>query len=155
MSTFNPELFLQTTHTEAADTVLLPVPEGEFLAVSSPVTAESIRQFDIKRGERAGTKGLAVDVEWTINDDEVKTALGRTPKVRQSLMLDLTPDGNGIDFGRGKNVGLGRLRDALGQNQNGQPWNFSMLGNQVARIKVKHRMHEDKIYAEVTEVTAV
>lgn len=153
MSTFNPELFLQTTHTEAADTVLMPVPEGEFLAVSSPVTADSLRQFDIRRGDRAGTKGMAIDVEWTINEDAVKQALGRTPKVRQSIMLDLTADGNGIDFGRGKNVGLGRLREALGQNQNGQPWNFSMLGNQVARVKVKHRMVDDKIYAEVSEVS--
>jgi hypothetical protein len=151
---FNPETFLNTTHNEAADTSLLPVPEGEFIAVSSPVTAESFRTFDIKRGERAGTKGMAVDIEWTINDDEVKSALGRTPKVRQSIMIDTTADGNGIDFGKGKNVGLGRLRQALNQNQNGQPWSFAMLGNQVAKVKVKHRMHEDKIFAEVSDVAA-
>jgi len=155
MSTFNPELFLNTTHTEAADTSLLPVPEGEYLAVSSPVTADSLRQFDIRKGDRAGTKGLAVDLEWTINDDVLKAELGRTPKVRQSIMLDLTADGNGIDFGKGKNVGLGRLREALGQNQNGQPWNFAMLGNQVAKVKVKHRMVEDKIYAEVSDTAKV
>jgi hypothetical protein len=152
---FNPETFLGTTHTEAADTSLLPVPEGEYTAVSSPISAESLRQFDIRRGERAGTKGMSLDVEWTVNDEEIKKLLGRTPKVRQSIMLDLTADGNGIDFGKGRNVGLGRLRAALGQNQNGQPWNFSMLGNQVARVKVKHRMVEDKIYAEVSDVAAV
>jgi hypothetical protein len=152
---FNPETFLSTTHTEAADTVLSPVPEGEFVAVSGPITAESLRSFDIKRGDRAGTKGLAVDLEWTINDDAVKNELGRTPKVRQSIMLDLSSDGTAIDFGKGKNVGLGRLRAALNQNQNGQPWNFSMLGNQVARVKVKHRIVDDKIYAEVSDVSAV
>lgn len=152
---FNPETFLSTTHTEAADTSLSPVPEGEFTAVSSPITADSLRQFDIKRGDRAGTKGMALDLEWTINDDAVKAELGRTPKVRQSIMLDLTSDGMGIDFGKGKNVGLGRLRTALGQNQNGQPWNFSMLGNQVAKVKVKHRIVEDKIYAEVSDVAAI
>jgi hypothetical protein len=98
---------------------------------------------------------MSLDVEWTINDEELKKSLGRTPKVRQSIMLDLTADGNGIDFGKGRNIGLGRLRTALGQNQNGQPWNFSMLGNQVARVKVKHRMVEDKIYSEVSDVATI
>jgi hypothetical protein len=149
---FNAETFLNTSHTEAADTSLLPVPEGEYVALSSPVSADSFREFDIKRGERAGQKGYALDLEWTINDEGIKASLGRTPKVRQSIMLDVT-SGGGLDFGKGKNVGLGRVREALGQNQNGQPWSFAMLGSQVAKVKVKHRLYEDKIFAEVGDVT--
>ena len=149
---FNAETFLNTTHTEAADTSLLPVPEGEYVALSSPVTAESFRDFDIKRGERAGQKGYAVDLEWTIDDEKLKAELGRTPKVRQSIMLDVTA-GGGLDFGKGKNVGLGRLREALNQNADGKPWSFAMLGSQVAKIKVKQRLYEDKIFAEVADVT--
>lgn len=150
---FNPELFLNTTVTSSTDTQLLPVPEGEYLALSSPVTADSFRTFDIRKGARAGSKGMALDIEWTINDESLKTELGREPKVRQSLMLDTTSDGTGLDFGKGRNIGLGRLREAFGQNQDGQPWSFAMLGNQVARVKVKHRLVEDKVYAEVSEVT--
>jgi hypothetical protein len=152
---FNPEVFLNTTTTSAADTQLLPVPEGEYTAVSSPVTKDSFRTFDIKRGARAGTKGMSLDLEWTINDEALKAELGREPKVRQSMMLDTTGDGSGLDFGKGRNIGLGRLREALGQNKDGQPWSFAMLGSQVARVKVKHRMVEDKVYAEVSEVSAV
>lgn len=149
---FNAELFLNTTTTAVNDTQLLPVPEGEYTAVSSPVTADSFRSFDIRRGDRAGTKGYALDLEWTINDEAVKAQIGREPKVRQSIMLDMTADGTGLDFGKGRNIGLGRLREALGQNKDGQPWSFAMLGSQVARVKVKHRMVEDKVYAEVNEV---
>ena len=152
---FNPELFLNTTVTETLDTQLIPVPEGEYTAVSSPVSAESFRSFDIKRGDRAGTKGYALDLEWTINDESLKAQIGREPKVRQSLMLDTTADGTGLDFGKGRNIGLGRLREALGQNKDGQPWSFAMLGSQVARVKVKHHLVDDKVYAEVSEVSAV
>jgi hypothetical protein len=150
---FNAEIFLNTQTNQAADTQLIPVPEGEYTALSSSVTADSFRSFDIRRGDRAGQKGYALDLEWTINDEELKRTLGREPKVRQSLMLDMTADGTGLDFGKGRNIGLGRLREALGQNKDGQPWSFAMLGSQVARVKVKHRMVDDKVYAEVGEVT--
>lgn len=155
-STFNAELFLNTQMDEANSTELLAVPEGEYLAVSSPVTAESFRSYDIKKGDRAGTKGYSLDLEWTINDDggALKEYLGREPKVRQGVMLDLNSSG-GLEFGKGRNVGLGQLREALGQNLTGRPWAFSMLGGQVAKIQVKHTLdaNNGKTYVNVTKVT--
>ena len=55
-------------------------------------------------------------------------------------------------MGKGQNVGLGRLREAVGLNSPGQPFAFSMLTGRVAKVVVKHRIHEDKIFAEVKAV---
>jgi hypothetical protein len=152
---FNPEVFLSTQVTEANATELLNVPEGEYVAVSGPVSAESFRSFDIKRGDRAGSKGFAVDLEWTINDESgaLKAFLGRAPKVRHSLNLDIRQDGS-LEFGQGRNVELGRLREALGQNGSGAPWAFSMLGGQVAKISVKHTLDaaSGRTYVNVNKV---
>jgi hypothetical protein len=150
---FNPETLLNTQITEANSTELIPIPEGEYIAVSEPVTAESFKEFDIKRGENAGKKGLNLYISWAINDDsgQLKELIGRPPKARQSIMIDRGP--GGIEMGKGRNVALGKLREALGQNQTGRPWAFSMLGGQVAKIVVKHRIDGANTYAEVVAVT--
>lgn len=154
--TFNPELFLNTTTEDANSTELLSVPEGDYLAVSGPISADNFRTYKINKGDRAGTNGYALDLEWTINDEggALKEYLGRVPKVRQGLMLDIKPDG-GLEFGKGRNVELGRLREALNQNLTGRPWAFSMLGGQVAKIKVKHDLDaaSGRTYVNVKTVT--
>ena len=153
--TFNPEVFANMQHQEANSTEVLLVPEGtDYIGVSDPVTAESFRTFEYKSGERAGQKGVFLDINFTINDEsgQLKEYLNRVPKVKHTIGLDV--EGGNLVFGRGRNVGLGRLREAFGQNQNGRPWSPSMLGGQVARLKVKHRTDKQtgRTFAEVTEV---
>lgn len=156
--TFNPELFLNIQHEEANSTELLPVPDGEYTAVSEPVTEKSFIEYDIKNGERAGSKGLMLKVLWAINDEGgvLKEMLGRSPKVGQTIMLDVKQDGS-LEFGKGRNVELGRLRAALNQNGNGAPWAFSMLGGKVAKIQVKTELNkkDQKSYTNVTKVAAI
>lgn len=156
MQAFNTEQFLNTTHTEASSTELVLVPEGEYIGVSDAIGPDSFRTFDIGKGERAGQQGYSLDVQFLINDEggTLKEFLGRSPKVKYGMMLDITKDGT-LEFGKGRNVGLGRLREAFGQNGAGKPWQFSMLGGQVAKIKVKHRLDQKsgKTFAEVSEVT--
>ena len=153
--TFNPELFLNVQHEEANSTELLPVPDGDYTAVSDPITEKSFIQFDIKNGDRAGQKGLMLKLMWNINDEggQLKELLGRAPKVVQTIMLDVKPDGT-LEFGKGRNVELGRTREALGQNGNGQPWAFSMLGGKVAKIDVKTSINpkDQKSYTNATKV---
>ena len=56
-------------------------------------------------------------------------------------------------MGKGKNVALGRLREALGQNTPGKPWSFGMLVGQVAKVAVKHRITDaGDTFAEVKRV---
>lgn len=127
MSAFNPDVFLNTEATEANATAYTPVPEGEFNA--------SIKTIK----PRVLTDGRAVlDISWVVDDEQARTETGMAePSVRQTIWLDTTESG-GLDFGKGKNVGLGRLRDAVGQNQAGKPWAPGMLVGQVAKVKVSH-----------------
>ena len=146
-SVFSPEAFMQSQFTEANETIFVAVPEGEFPAVIKSVECNSWQSRD-------GSKsGLKLDLVWSVDDESVKATTGMTePQVRQSVMLDLTEQG-GLAVGANKNVNLGRLREAVGQNQSGKPWNPMMLQGQVARIAVKHRLYEEQTFAEVKGVT--
>jgi len=147
MSMFNPDQFLETTVTEANSTEAVPVPVGEYIAVVSEVKCRSwTKKDDPSQG------GLALDIQWEIDDQAVKDLLGR-PKVtvKQGVMLDLTDAGQ-LDLGKGRNVGLGRLREALNLNTPGQPFSFTMLTGRVAKVKVEHRINGEQIFSEVKQV---
>ena len=145
MSTFSPETFLNTESTESNATAYLPVPEGEFTGI-----LKSLKPRVLQDGR------AVLDVNWTVDDDAAREATGMAePSVRQTLWLDLTESG-ALDFGKGKNVGLGRLRDALGQNVTGQPWQPGMMIGGVAKIKVAHSIDKrdnETIQADVRAVT--
>ena len=82
----------------------------------------------------------------------MKELLGRDKvTVRQGIMLDIT-DSGGLDMGKGRNIGLGRLREAIGLNTPGQPFSFSMVAGRVAKVNVSHRIDGENIYAEVKGV---
>jgi len=147
MSTFDVNAFQNATFTESNSTTYTPVPEGEYPA--------AIREADdIKI--RATEKGSVIlDIKWTIDDASVTAVTGfETNTVRQSIFLDVTANG-GLDFAKGKNIQLGRLREAVKQNQAGQPWTFGSLVGAVARVTVKHRLVDDQIYTDVRGVAAL
>lgn len=133
MSVFNPEQFLQQTVTEAFETRMTPVPEGEYLA--------SIDKLGMRTLPNTGQPIL--DITWTILDDAVKAALGLSKiTVRQSVFLDLDANGK-LDNGANKNIRLGQIREAMGQNTPGQPWGPMMLnGAGPAKVKVVQRPNE-------------
>ena len=147
-SPFNPDQFLDMQTTEANDTTLVPVPVGEYIAIASEVKA---RQWTKK--DDPSVSGLALDVVWEIDDAGVKALLGRDKvTVKQGLMLDLTESG-GLDMGKGKNVGLGKLREALGLNTPGQAFSPNMIVGRPAKVRIDHRVDKDTIYADVKAVT--
>lgn len=153
MSGFDPKQFLDANYSESNDTKLIPVPVGEYTAVVEKVDTRAWQ------GRKDPSKsGIALDVVWAIDDPAVKEATGREKvTVTQGIMLDLTPAG-GLDFSRGKNVQLGRLREALGLNQPGQPFGFRMLEGKVAKVVIGHRPAEGAnarpgdVFADVTAV---
>jgi hypothetical protein len=69
-------------------------------------------------------------------------------KVPQDVMLDLTDSGQ-LDMAKGRNVRLGRLREALDLNAPGRPFSFAMIQGRMAKVKVGHRVDGEDIYAEV------
>ena len=144
---FSPEQFLDMQVTESNDTKTIPVPVGEYTAVAEEVKC---RQWQSKKDP--SMSGLALDIKWSIDDAAVKELLGRDKvTVNQGIMLELT-DSGGLDMGKGRNIGLGRLREALGLNAPGQPFSFMMVSGSVAKISVSHRIDGENIYAEVKGV---
>lgn len=147
---FSPEQFLELQVNDANSTKSTPCPIGEYMAVVEDVKA---RQWTKKDDQ--SQSGMALDIIWAVDDAAVKAELDREKVlVKQGVMLDLTANG-GIDTGKGKNVTLGRLREAIGLNEPGRPFSFSMIKGRVAKIKVKHRIDGDNIYAEVEAVAKV
>lgn len=143
---FDAQSFLDATVTASNDTKITPVPVGEYMGIVEKV---SPRQWQSKDGTQSG---IALDIIWLVEDAGVKQLLGRdTVTCKQGIMLDLTPSG-GLDLSKGKNVGLGRLREAVGKNEEGQPFAFSMLPGSCAKISVSHRVSGEDTFAEVKAV---
>lgn len=154
MSTFDPAMFLEATLMDANSTVSIPVPAGEYIAILGDVKA---RQWQSK--DDPTKQGVALDIIWEVDAGSLtpdgttlKDYLGRDKiQVKQGIMLDLN-EGGGIDTGKGKNVKLGKLREAVGCNVPGQPFSFSMMQGRPARVVVEHRVVGEEIFGEIKSV---
>lgn len=117
-STFDPATFLASEVAGEMEINYTPVPAGDYVSMIDDITA---RQVTTDRGT-----SIVLDVTHLIDNPEVAEKLGMERlTVRQGLFLDVEPNG-AIALGPNKNVKLGRLRAAVGQNGAG-PWNFAML----------------------------
>lgn len=146
--TFDPATFLNATYDEALDTKLVPCPAGEYLAIADKV---DVKPWATKDGSKSGLKAV---IQWDIQDENVKQLLGRDKVVvPQDQMLDLTETGN-LDFGKGKNVGLGRIREALDLNTPGEPFAFAMIQGRMAKVVVSHRTGDnpEDLFNEIRRV---
>lgn len=142
---FDPDQFLNTSITGANSTKVIPVPMGDYQGVIEKILP---RQWQSKDGTQTG---ISLDVFWLIEDQDVKTFLGRDTVVcKQGIMLDTTPQG-GLDMSPGKNVGLGRLREACNLNTDAA-FSFHSLPGQMARVTVKHRIDGEDTFAEIKAV---
>ena len=139
---FDPDTFLNTSVEGQLDTRNIPIPEGEWPATISGVASRVV-------GEESKP---VLDITWKIEDnEEVKAVTQRdVSTVRQTVWLDISESG-GLDMGKGKNVQLGKLRDAV--NQNGPtPWSAVMLEGAYAIIRVGHRISGEDTYSDVKAV---
>ncbi len=148
MSGFSPDTFLQTEIEGQNDTKFHPVPVGEYRG--------KVVKLETKQAEVQGETKTIVTVHWEIDDDKAREATGmERPTARQEVWLDLN-ENNGLDMGKGKNVSLGKLREAVGLNNPGQSFSFAMLNGRGARVYVTHRPNAKTgdIYAEIKKVVA-
>ena len=149
MSAFSADAFMNQEFDQANDTKTTPCPEGDFLGLAEKV---DLRSWVSKKDP--SMSGVTLDIAWIIEDENVKQELGRDKvTVRQGIMLDLTPEGN-LDMGKGRNVQLGKLREALGLNIAGQPFSFNMIPGKMARVAVKQDPPDDNgdIFSKVRAV---
>lgn len=148
----NTEEFLQTTTEDVLDDHLDPCPAGDWLCIAGK---PEIKDFIFKTGDREGEQGFRMVVKWDVQDEEAKKAVDREKlSVTQSVLLDVTDSGDGLDMGKGKNIGLGAIRTALGQNKPGAPWSPAMIEGQPAKVTVKADVYKDRITAQVAGVNA-
>lgn len=139
---FDADTFKSSTVTGENDTVFTPIPEGEYQALAGKV--------DVRQAKSS----IILDITWEIDDAAVEAVTGRDKNsARQSIFLDITESG-GLDMSKGKNVQLGKLREALGQNGPGA-WSPSMIEGNVARVKIAHRLYESQIFSDVKGVSAI
>lgn len=149
---FDADAFMGEAVEGEMSTRLEPPPEGDYLAVTSDDPPE-IRVQKTKNGLTPQLR-----LTWIIQDEALAEQLGRDRvTVRQDIWLDFVKGTKPprLDTGKGKNVGLGRVRAALGQNEGA--WSIPMLASSgPAKIHVRHRPNKDdpeSPYAEVSRVT--
>lgn len=145
---FDPDTFMTQTVDQPLATEFTLIPINEYMASIDDFDRDAFEtiDFEYKRGKLAGTPGkmFKFNLPFIINDDKVRTELGRDKVVIvKQIILDLDDNGQ-LAFGTNRNVELGRIRDAVGQNGNG-PWSINQLrGAGPVMIKVGHVEFERK-----------
>ena len=136
-STFDPDVFLGQSLQGEMSTIYEPCPVGEYPAVCEDLKAR------LQPSKDGMMEYLIFDLRWRIDDQQLMTSLGRNKlNVFQSIFVDRNSDGS-LDISKGKNIQLGKLREALGQNTPGQPWAPSMIRGMAARVKVDHEINKN------------
>jgi hypothetical protein len=150
MNTFNAEQFMGTTTKDVHETKIITVPDGVYKGQITKLDFRTIAAKD------TNPERIIMEVLWEILDSDGKlkkiTGLEKNT-VRQSIWLDMH-EGK-LEVGPGKNIGLGRLREAVGQNKPGKEWAPSHLNQQMATIQVKGQLNkmDNEIYAQVSRVS--
>lgn len=156
---FDADTFLTQTIDAPLSEFVEPIPEGDYPAMIDDFDSSAVEQveFTYKKGPNAGSPGTMtkLTINWVIQDEALKARLDRDKvTARQQIILDIADNG-GLDFGKGKNVTLGQLRAAVGQNAAGAWSIMNLRGAGPAMIHVGHRQDKnnpERKYAEVTRV---
>lgn len=142
-SIFDPNTFLETTVDGACSTMIVPIPEMECAVLVKDLKVKVQGDYTI------------LDVNFIIDDDNARKVTGNSePVVRKGIFLDLNAKGQ-LDLSEGKNVDLGRLRAALGQNDGA--WNPNMMVGQTCLAKITQRPDKndpEKIYNDISHFTS-
>ena len=148
MGTFDPTSFMDATFSETNDTKVVPIPIGDWPAI---IEEPKMAEWKSRDGLKSGWK---LSMTMKIDSPEVAAiTLRETNKVRHDVMLDLTESG-ALDMGKGKNVGLGRLREACNLNKPGEPFSFRMFDGKMIKVRIGHRVDGEDIFSEVKAVAA-
>ena len=147
MSNFNPDEFLMSESEETLATKFIPWPEGECEVFVQDVKADKVGQ----------NNRPVLKVIFSTQAQEIKDHLSMDePKLNHTVWLDIDEETGRLAAGTNKNIGLGRLREALGQN-NGSAWAPSHMIGQPCVISVGHdpdKNDPETVYARVTAITA-
>ena len=148
MALFDAETFLDEDvgGTLSTERTLVPIGTYESCYIKGVKPQEGI----IGKGDRTGEPWARMVFQWVIDDDAVRTELGKTEVVvSQGIMLDLDASGK-LDTSKGKNIRLGKLRAALGINDGDVKWREFL--NKPATLQIGHEVYKDSPIEAVTAV---
>jgi len=140
-----------------ADSFLQATVEGQ-LSTSRPSIPElQDAQLVVKDlGIKVSGDFTILDVVFICDEESAREATGMAePQIKHGVFLDLDSSG-ALDMGEGKNVDLGRLRAALGQNDGG-PWAPAQMIGQVCRghvVQDPDKKDPSKIYNRIKAFAA-
>lgn len=151
---FNVAEFMNENIDAQFDTAIIPIPEGEHIGQIG--TDEKAVEISYGISQKNNKPWMRADIRVHLTDPNLAIQLqrqeGQEIVARYGLMIDLDEQGK-LDTRPQRNVNLGKLRDAVGQNQAG-PWNFSQLKGRPIKVKIKHKLSDDgNTYSNVTSVT--
>lgn len=136
--TFNAEAFMASTVTEVNSTKVTPWPVADYTVQIKKIAARG--GTVTKQGANFGNNWASLNL--TVELPKEFTPPGCNSQLTSSIMLDLNESGTGLDMGEGKNVKLGRLREAAGLNVPGQPFNPLMFEGRTVVASVGQRVDE-------------
>lgn len=147
---FDANQFLQAEYVEALDTERTLFPQGE--CVGQKIEDFKIiepKAFQDKDGNtKMGSPQLELKI--LIREDHatrIRSELGypedRPVYFNYRTFLEINEQTGWLEFGPNKNIALGQIRAALGQNEAGVPWSFAHLrGAGPLAFTVKHEEWE-------------
>ncbi len=139
---FDPQQFLHTEMAKPHSTEYVPIPEGEWPGICTKVDTRTNTKRD------TGEVFHSLQTFWELDSPEVRKALDQDhPTVRYDFLLEFDDNGM-LAEGPGKNVKLGRLREAIGKNNDPKFKPIDIKGC-MAMIRVGHRIGDDgTVYSE-------
>jgi hypothetical protein len=134
MARFDKSVFLQTTYDEVLDTerTLFPVGECVCSGIEELDILEPQSFTDKETGEQK-EGSPRVKIKARVREDHaerIRAEFGYDPDrpvyFNYAFYLDINSEGH-LEFGPNKNIPLGQLRAAVGQNVPGEPWSIVNL----------------------------
>lgn len=155
MSNFDADTFLSGTTTDAL-TRRPPIPAGtEMIGIIG----------EPKSRQNAGKKESTLGQVFTSLDLPIELDLNQVPGLKELIgqdkvtlnygfLIDLNAAGTALDTSPGKNGRLRQLRETLGMNKAGEPFNIRMLQGRQLRVKIGHRVNDQdgEIYDQIDGV---
>lgn len=140
VSSFDPNNFLSQEIKGANETKYIPFPKGEFTGYIDDIGMD---EYD---------KQPILVVTLATPDERAKKEMGTDkPTLTDRIFIDM--ENGALSFGPNKNVKLGRLREALGQNGANAKWTFNLLrGAGPVKFMVDHVPGKEagEVYARIT-----
>lgn len=151
MSVFNPEEFLNQVIPDVLETKYVNPDDGEYQMFIGDEDRD-IALRSVKDG------GIALDIYFEIHDEAVRQRLNRNKVKVRSKGIFLELDSNGkLLTGVNRNVFLGKIREAVGQNVPGKKIrDLKGAGPLLGTVRSRRDPNDEtKIYVEVVDVAPV